>query len=95
MRSETWDPVAAASFSAREREPSFYQGLFGPSHRSALQGGIAYPGGLGPEGPDQKSNGCSPLNRFDPTDASKLFALSRCVVSGQPLFEAPSSLFGS
>jgi hypothetical protein len=62
-RGETPDPIAAGSFSAREREPSFYRGLWGPALRSALQGGIAYPGGLGPEGPDQKSNGCSPLNR--------------------------------
>jgi hypothetical protein len=51
----------AAAFSARGRERSFYQGLGGPWLRSALQGGIAYPGGLGLGGPAQKSNGCSPL----------------------------------
>ena len=42
---------------------SFYRGLWGPSLRSALQGGIAYPGGLGPKGPDQNFDGCSPPNR--------------------------------
>jgi hypothetical protein len=62
-RDETPGSIAADLFSAREREPSFYRGLWGPLLRSALQGGIAYSGGLGPEGPDQKSNGCSPLNR--------------------------------
>ena len=46
--------VTAAAFSARRREPSFYQGLsIGPSLRSALQGRIAYPWGLGPGGPAQ------------------------------------------
>jgi hypothetical protein len=45
----------AVAFSAPEREPSFYLGLCGPSLRSALQGGIAYPGGLRPKGPAQKS----------------------------------------
>jgi hypothetical protein len=96
---ETRDPIAAGSFSAERREPSFYRGLWGPSLPSALQGGIAYPGGLGPTGtagPDQKSNGCSPLNRCDPgTDASEPFVLIRSLVSGQPLFDALSSLVGS
>jgi len=53
--------LTAAAFSVRGREPSSYQGLCGPSLRSALQGRIAYPWGLGPVGPAQKSNGCSPL----------------------------------
>ena len=93
---ETPGSIAAGSFSAQERETSFYRGLCGPSLRSALQGGIAYPGGLGPEGPDQKSNGCSPLNRWDPgTDASEPLVLIRCLVPGQPVLAALSSLFGS
>jgi len=61
LRDSIPDDVTAGAFSARKREQSFYRGLMGPSLRSALQGGIAYPGGLGPEGPDQKFNGCSPL----------------------------------
>jgi hypothetical protein len=93
---ETPDPVAAGSFSAREREPSFYRGLWGPSLRSALQGGIAYPGGLGPEGPDQQFNGCSPLNRWDPgTDTSERLLSLRCFGPGQSLLAALSSLCGS
>jgi len=51
----------AVAFSAGGREPSFYLGLCGPSLRSALQGGITYPGGLRPKGPAQHFNGCSPL----------------------------------
>ena len=58
---ETPEDITAAVFSAWEREPSFYLGLSGPSLRSALQGGIAYPWGHRPEGRDQKFNGCSPL----------------------------------
>jgi hypothetical protein len=93
---ETRDPGTAGSFSAQKREPSFYRGLFGPLLRSALQGGIAYPRGLGPEGPDQKSNGCSPLNRSDPgTDPSTSLDLLRGVVAGQPSFDVFSSRFGS
>jgi len=45
----------AVAFSAGGREPSFYLGLCGPLLRSALQGGIAYPWGLRPKGPAQKS----------------------------------------
>ena len=46
--------------------------------------------------PDQEFNGCSPLNRWDPgTDASEPFVLLRRLVSGQPLFDALSSLVGS
>ena len=55
------DNVTAWSFSAWEREPSFYWGLKGPSLRSVHQGGIAYTGGLRPNGRDQNFNGCSPL----------------------------------
>ncbi len=49
-RCEMPENFTADAFSAREREPSFYQGLSGPSLRSALQGGIAYPWGLRPGG---------------------------------------------
>ncbi len=35
-------------FARREREPSFYQGLFRPWLRSVLRGGIAYPWDFGP-----------------------------------------------
>ena len=56
--------LPASAFSAREREPSFYQGLSGPLLRSVRQGGIACPGGLRPTGPARKSKGCSPLYRF-------------------------------
>ena len=55
--------LPALAFSAGGREPSFYRGLCGPLLRSVHQGGIAYPGGLRPTGPAQKSNGCSPLYR--------------------------------
>ncbi len=60
-RREMPEDVAAEAFSAREREPSFYQGLIGPSLRSALPGGIAYPWGLRTGGRDQNLLGCSPL----------------------------------
>jgi hypothetical protein len=48
--------IAAGSFSAFEREPSFYRGLIGPWLRSAHQGGIAYPKGLrhGLPGPEKQ-----------------------------------------
>jgi hypothetical protein len=60
------------------------------------RGGIAYPGGLGPGGPDQKSNGCSPLNRPDPgTDTSERLLVRRCFGAGQSLLAALLSLFGS
>ena len=36
----------AVAFSTQSWEPSFYQGLVGPSLYSALQGGIAYSRGL-------------------------------------------------
>src|SRR5262249_19144599 len=39
----TLDEIEARVFSRREREPSFYQGLFGPLLRLVLRGGIAYP----------------------------------------------------
>ncbi len=58
---ETPEDFTADSFSAWEREPSFYQGLSGPLLRSALPGGIAYSWGLRPEGRDQNFRGCSPL----------------------------------
>ena len=38
--------VRASAFSAVEREPSFHRGLRGPSHRSVLGRGMAYPWGL-------------------------------------------------
>ena len=50
-RDSLTDDGIASAFSARRREPSFYQGLNGPLLRSALQGGIAYPRGLGLAGP--------------------------------------------
>ena len=37
------DEIEALVFSRREREPSFYQGLFWPWLLSVLRGGIAYP----------------------------------------------------
>ena len=91
--------VTAAAFSARGREPSFYLGLnIGPSLRSALQGRIAYPWGLGPLGPAQTFNGCFPLQPvrfpfvgpviartgFDPTLADP-----------GPVYSVASSFFGS
>jgi hypothetical protein len=61
LRQPARTTFTAGAFSARSRERSFYQGLGGPSLHSALQGGIAYPRGLGPFGPVQEFNGCSPL----------------------------------
>jgi hypothetical protein len=55
------DNFTAWSFSAWEREPSFYWGLIGPSLHSVHQGGITSCGGLRPEGRDQIFSGCSPL----------------------------------
>ena len=40
------DELEADLFSHQGGEPSFYQGLFGPSLRSVLRGGIAYAWGL-------------------------------------------------
>jgi hypothetical protein len=53
----------ASAFSAGGREPSFYLGLCGPLLRSVHQGGIAYAGGLRPNGLAHRSCGCSPLYR--------------------------------
>ncbi len=43
--------LAAPSFSASRREPTFHRGLDRPSLRSVLQRGIAYPWGLQDEFP--------------------------------------------
>ena len=40
------DDIEAVTFSTLMWEPSFYQGLVGPSLHSALRGGIAYSWGL-------------------------------------------------
>ena len=45
------DEIEAFLFSRKEREPSFYRGLFGPLLLSVLRGGIAYPWDIGSTAP--------------------------------------------
>jgi hypothetical protein len=71
------DEIEARVFSRREREPSFYQGLFRPSLHSVLRGGIAYPWDLGLD--------CFPARNAMDTHPRTLLVSRYCASDDTPL----------